>query len=91
MTVDSEEVFRHFEFWRHGSRRATVFTAPKNCIFRGASFEVIKNLATLDPEKLQGFYGTPLYHCYTLTITEITEYMYFSPLKLRREFEYKRE
>jgi len=23
-------------------------------------------LATLDPEKLQGFHGTPLYHCYTL-------------------------
>jgi len=67
VTVDSEEVFRHFEFWRHGSRRATVFTAPKNCIFRGASFEPIKNLATLDPEKLQGFHGTPLYHCYTLT------------------------
>ena len=51
--IDSEEVFRHFAFWRHGSRLATFF-------------EPIKNLATLDPEKLQGFHGTPLYHCYTL-------------------------
>jgi len=40
--------------------------ASKNCIFWGASFEPIKNLATLDPEKWQGFHGTPLYHCYTL-------------------------
>jgi len=40
--------------------------APKNCIFWGASFEPIKNLATLDPEKLQGFHGTPLCLCYTL-------------------------
>jgi len=37
--------------------------APKNCIFWGASFELIKHLATLNPKKLQGFHGT---YCYTL-------------------------
>jgi hypothetical protein len=45
---------------------ATFFIAHKNCIFPGASFETIKNLATLCAQKLQGFHGTPLYHCYTL-------------------------
>jgi len=69
VTVDSEEVFRHFAFWRHGSRLATFFIAPKNCIFWGASFELNKNLVTLDPEKLQGIHGTPLYHCYSLPHT----------------------
>jgi len=28
VTVDSEEIFRHFVFWRHGSRLATFFIAP---------------------------------------------------------------
>ena len=69
--IDSEEVFRHFAFWRHGSRLATFFIATLNCIFGGASFEPIRNLATLDPEKLQGFHGTPLYHCYTLWTTRL--------------------
>ena len=67
VTVDSVEVFRHFAFWRHGTRLTTFFIAPKNCIFWGTSFETIKNLATLVPEKLQGFHGTPLYHCCTLS------------------------
>ena len=66
VAVVSVEVFRHFAFWRHGSRLATFFIAPKNCIFRGASLEPIKILATLDPEKFQGFRGAPQYHCYTL-------------------------
>jgi len=66
VTVDSAEVFRHFAFWHHGFRLATFFVAPKNCIFWGASFEPIKNLTTLNPAHLQGFHGTPLYHCYTL-------------------------
>ena len=43
-----------------------LFARPKDCIFWGTSFKFIKNLATLDPEKLQAFYGTLLYHCYTL-------------------------
>ena len=34
--------------------------------FLSRIFELIKNLATLNPEKVQGFHGTPLYHCYTL-------------------------
>jgi len=42
VTVDSEEVFRLFACWRHGSRLATCFIAPKNCIFWGESFEPIK-------------------------------------------------
>ena len=68
VTVDSVEIFRHFAFWRHGSRLASFFIVPQNCIFWGATFELIKNLATLVPEKLQGFYETLLYHCYTLSI-----------------------
>ena len=32
-------------------------------IFRGAYFELIQNLATLNSEKLQGFHGTPLNYC----------------------------
>jgi len=61
-------VFRHFVFRRHGTRLATFCIEPKNCIFWGASFEPFKHLATLVPEKLQGFHGTHLYHCYTLTL-----------------------
>ena len=38
----------------------------QNCIFWGASFELIKNLATWFPKKLQGFHWALLYHCYTL-------------------------
>jgi len=41
---------------------------PTNCIFWGASFKPNKNLAILVPGKLQGFYRTLLYHCYTLVI-----------------------
>jgi hypothetical protein len=66
VTVDSVEIFHHFAFWRHGSKLVSFFVVPKNCIFLVASFKLIKNLATLDPEKLQRFYGTLLYHCYTL-------------------------
>jgi len=49
------------------------FIAPKNWIFRGTSFEPIKHLATLVPGKFQGFYGVPLYHCYTLPHDVISE------------------
>ena len=66
VTVDSVEIFCHFAFWRHGTRLASFLIVPKNCIFWGATFELTKNLATLVPEKLQGFYGTLLYHCYSL-------------------------
>ena len=48
------------------TQTATFLNAPKNCIFSGASFESIQNLATLGISKLKGFYGTSLYHCYTL-------------------------
>jgi len=66
VTVDSVEIFRHFAFWRHGTRLASFFIVPKNCMFWGATFELIKNLAISVPEKSQGFYETLLYHCYTL-------------------------
>jgi len=32
VTVESVKVFRHFAFWRHGTRLATFLIAPKNCI-----------------------------------------------------------
>jgi len=38
VTVDSVEVSNHFAFWRHRFKLATVFSAPKNCTFWGASF-----------------------------------------------------
>ena len=59
VTVDSVEIFCHFAFWRDGLSVATLFIALENCIFWGASFELITNLATLNLEKLQGFHGTP--------------------------------
>jgi len=52
---------------RHGIKLAIFCIAQLNCIFQRASFGLIKSLATLIPKKLQGFYGTVLYHCYTLT------------------------
>ena len=45
--------------------------AFENCIFRGASFNLIKNLANVFPEKFRYkvfFYRTLLYHCYTPVI-----------------------
>jgi len=68
MTVESVGVFRHFAFCNLGNRLASFFVVPKNCIFWDASFEPIKNLATLFPKKLQGFHWTLLYHCYTLLL-----------------------
>ena len=65
MTVDSVEVFRQFAFWRHGTRLASFCIVPENCIFWGASFKLMKTLASLVPKKLQGFCETLLYH-YTL-------------------------
>ena len=55
-----------FAFCVKAPRLATFFIAPKNCIFWCAPFEPIKNLATLGASELQGFHGTPLFHCYTL-------------------------
>ena len=76
MTVDSVEIFRHFAFWRHGpgSRLASFWIVPKNCIFWGATFELRKNLATLVPENLQGFYKTLLCHHdhYTLALPSLS-------------------
>jgi len=32
VTVDSMEVFRHFVFWRHGTRLASFLIESENCI-----------------------------------------------------------
>jgi len=32
VTVDSMEVFRHFAFWRHGTRLASFLIESENCI-----------------------------------------------------------
>jgi len=66
VTVESARGFCHFAFWHHRFKFATFFIVHINCILWGASFKIIKNLATLNPEKLQGFHGIPLSHCYTL-------------------------
>jgi len=66
MTVESVGVFRHFAFCSLGNRLASFCIVPENCIFWGASFELITHLTTLFPKKLQGFHWTRLYHCYTL-------------------------
>ena len=65
ITVESVGVC-HFAFCSLGNRLASFFIVPQNCIFRGASLELIKNLATLFPKTFQGFHWTLLYHCYTL-------------------------
>ena len=57
-----------FAFCIKANGLATLFIAPKSCIFWGASFEPIKNVASLFAQKLQGFNGNPLYHCYTLRV-----------------------
>jgi len=66
--LESVGIFRHLAFWHHRFKFATFFIARKNCIFWGASFKLIQNLAASNPEKLQDFHGTPLSHCYTLLI-----------------------
>ena len=58
VTVDSVEIFRHLRL-----------IVPKNYIFWGANFELIKNLAILVPEKLQRSCETLLCHCHTLSLT----------------------
>ena len=58
---------------------ATFFIVPKNCTFWDASFEPIENLATSCAWKLQGFHGTPVYHCYTLGYVHRTfDYTFFT-------------
>jgi len=62
VTVYSVGVSRHSTLLRHGIKLGIFFIAHLNCNFQGASFELGKTLATLIPEKLQGFYVTLLYH-----------------------------
>jgi len=46
---------------RNGCKLAIFFVASINCIL-----EIIKSLAALDHENLQGFHGIILFHCWTL-------------------------
>jgi len=55
-----------FAFCIEANGLATFFDVPKNCIFWGTFFELIKKVASLFAEKLQGFNGNLLYHCYIL-------------------------
>jgi len=71
MTVESVGFFRHFAFCSLGNRPASFFIVPKDCLFWGASFELIINLATVFPKKLQCFLWTFLYHCYTLILASL--------------------
>jgi len=58
-------VFRHFTFLQHRSKGAILIIASMNYCFWDPSFELVKNLATLDSGKFQYFYGVLLYHGYT--------------------------
>jgi len=66
VTVDSAEISFHFAILRHGIKLAIFLIACLKCNFEGTSFELIKYLVTLIPEKSRGFYLTLLYYCYTL-------------------------
>jgi len=57
-----------FAFCIKANGLATFFIVPTNCIFWGAFFESIKKVARLFAQKLQGFNGNPLFHCYTLAL-----------------------
>ena len=67
-TAEIMGFFRHFAFCSLGNRLASFVIVPKNCFVRGASFELINNLATLFPKKLPGFHETLLHHCYALRV-----------------------
>jgi len=62
MMVDSVKKIRHFACLRHGIKLAIFLNTFGNSIVQDASFELIQNLATFIPKKLQGFYGTLLHH-----------------------------
>jgi len=47
VTGDYVGVSHHFAFLRHGSKLAIVFIASMKSIFGDASFELIKNLTTV--------------------------------------------
>ena len=66
MTAEYVGFSATFAFCIKANVLATFFIASKNCIFRGASFEPMKKVASLFAQKLQGFNGNPLYYCYTL-------------------------
>ena len=59
--------FRQFASWRHGTRLASFFVVPVNCIFRGASCKSITELVALVPKKLK--------ICMKLSYTIFTPYV----------------
>ena len=61
VTVDSVGGSHHFVFSRHGSKLAMFLIASDVLHFWRHIFSANQNLATLDPEKLQGFNGTLQY------------------------------
>jgi len=63
MTVEFVGVFRHFTFCSLGNRLASFFIVPKNCIFWGASFELIKTWQLCSPKSYKvSFPPIPLLH-----------------------------
>jgi len=76
MMVDSVGDCHHSAFSRYGFKLAIFLIAFMNCISWDASFELILNLAILDPEKLQGFHGILIFHCYTLLYQHDHVYIY---------------
>ena len=67
VTIDCGDGSRHIAILRHDNKLAIFCIAHLSCIFQGISCELITILATLLPEKLQGFYPILLLHCYILT------------------------
>ena len=67
------EISCHFAILRHGIKLAIFLIACLKCNFEGTSFELIKYLVTLIPEKSRGFYLTLLYYCYTLPTVQHTQ------------------
>jgi len=69
-------VFRHFVYFDATEPDLQLFLLHlRTAFFEAHLWKPIKHwhLATLVPEKLQGFHGTHLYHCYTLTVRLMDE------------------
>jgi len=67
VTIGGGDISRHIAILRHEFKLAIFCIANLGCIFKGASCELTETLATLIPEKRQGFYPILLLHCYIPT------------------------
>jgi len=74
VAVVSVEVSRPFCVFETRIQTCTFLVAPNNCIFWGASVKLIKNLANLNFQELQGFHGSPLsqFFCPTVSLSIYT-------------------